>query len=95
MVEDTVEQMQVQLDGWAAKIDDLTAGYLKSGAQLRFNIVMYMDELRGLQVVARSQLDAYRAASIKERTHLAAGLKIARDELAGAIRCRPPARMPG
>ena len=90
-----LEPMGNQLDDWVVKIEERTARYTKPGARLRFDVVMYLDELKGLYAVARSELDAYLGAGGEERTRRAHGLQIAWDELAVAMERRPPHWTPG
>lgn len=85
-----LQSMNAQLDVWAMKIEALTARYQEAGVMRRFDTVLYLDELRALHAVARCNLDAFRTAGGQERTDLEPGMKAAWDELAAAIRRRPP-----
>jgi len=94
-VDAALEPMGNQLDDWAVKIGELTARYTKPGRELRFDVAMYLDELKGLHAVAWAELDAYRVAGVGERARRGPGLQVAWDELAVAMERRPPPWTPG
>ena len=87
-----LEVMELQLGAWSAKIGSLNAAHLQSGVHARFETVIYLDELRALHAIARSNFDRYRAAGAPERAELEPALEAAWDELATAMKRRPPPR---
>lgn len=92
IVEVALETMETQLGVWAVEIESLTAGYLKFGTQSRFDTLIYLDELRCLHAIARSNLDVYRTAGATERAELEPGLRADWDDLVAAMKRQPPTR---
>lgn len=82
--------MSARIEASSTRIEALSCRYRDSGVPLRFDTVMYLDELKGLHAIARSHFDAYRSAEGQQRTDLEPGLRAAWDELMTALGRRPP-----
>lgn len=85
-----LQAMSARLDAWSAEIEALACRYRRFGAPRRFDRVMYLDELKGLHAIARERFGAYRTAEGQKRPDLEPELQIALEELATALRRRPP-----
>ena len=85
-MEPSMEEMEAQLEIWSLKIDKLVAKTQRAGVQARFEVLMYVDELKALHAIAQSKLSACKAVEDTRRTHLEGEMQSAWGDLVAAFK---------
>lgn len=89
-MEPSMEEMETQLGLWSSKIDTLVAKTQRSGVQARFDLFMYIDELKALHAIAQSKLIECKAVGDTRRARLEAEVQSAWDDLDAAFNTPMP-----
>jgi hypothetical protein len=87
MAESTRDRI-AQLEHWGLRIRELSDQVPGARARVRFDDLLHLDELKALHAVARTKLDALRAATGPQRTALEVEVQEAWSELAAAFEHR-------
>jgi hypothetical protein len=90
----TIQELTIQLDSWGRLIHEIAARSERAGVPVRFDDLMYLDELRALHVIAGARLDAYRFASDAEQESIGKEIDSIWSELERALG-RPRTPRPG
>ena len=85
-MEPSMEEMEVQLNVWSLKIDKLVAKTQRAGVQARFEVLMYIDELKALHAIAQSKLSECKVVEDTRRARLEAEMQSAWGDLDAAFK---------
>ena len=74
-METTLEKREAQLKLWESQIHHLAIKTQVAGVEPGFDAVMFVDELKALQAIARSNFAEFRVARDADRKRLKAEMK--------------------
>ena len=84
-MEGVAEQMETQLRLWGLKIDRLAAKTEIAGAQIGFDTLMHIDELKALHAIAEAKLLELKGAGDTSRARLETEMTNAGKDLEAAF----------
>lgn len=67
----TVHELATQLESWGRAIREIADRTDRAVGAVKFDDLMYVDELKALHVIATAKLDVYRSAPSAERESVA------------------------
>ena len=82
----TVSKLEDQIERWSAKLDDLVAKVGAAGQDAKLEARAQLDELKSKLVVARSKLDAAKAAGDDKWDAFKEGMESSWKELESAFK---------
>lgn len=82
----TITKLEDQIERWGAKLDDLVAKVGGAGQDVKLEARAQLDELRSKLVVARSKLDAAKAAGDDKWDAFKEGVESSWKELESAFK---------